>query len=60
MAKWGSWDIDNTILNAHEWLIINCVVNATGATPLTFYIFKGSRMWEDYIKLCRPRTCMAM
>jgi hypothetical protein len=25
----------------------------TRATLLAFYIFKGERMWEDYIKLCR-------
>jgi hypothetical protein len=39
---------------------MNYVVNATRATLSTFYIFKGSRMQENYIQDCRPRTCMAM
>ncbi len=60
MAKQGSQDVYITIPNSWEWLIVNYVVNAVGAPLLTFYIFKGLRMWEDYIKLCRPRTCMVM
>jgi hypothetical protein len=59
LATQGSRDVYNTILNSKEWLIVNCVVNATIAFP-TFYIFMGSRMQKDYIKLCRPGTCMAM
>jgi len=60
MAKQGSQDVYITIPNSWEWLIVNYVINVVGAALITFYIFKGSRMWEDYIKLCRPRTCMAM
>jgi hypothetical protein len=41
-------------------LTMNCVVNVARITLLSFYIFKVSRMWEDYIKLCKPKTCMAM
>jgi hypothetical protein len=53
-TKLGSRDVYNTITNSWEWLNVNYVVNAWGATFLTFYIFRGSRIWEDYIKLCRP------
>jgi hypothetical protein len=60
LARWGSWDVYNTILNSHEWLIVNFVVNATNVAFPTFYIFIGSRMQKDYIKLCRLKTCMTM
>jgi hypothetical protein len=36
------------------------LVNVVRATLPTFYIFKGSRMQEDYIQDCRLGTCMAM
>jgi len=32
---------------------------AQGVLPF-FYIFKGERLTNDYIKLCKPDTCMAM
>jgi hypothetical protein len=36
------------------------LVNIVGTTLPTFYIFKGSRMQEDYIRDYRLGTCMAM
>jgi hypothetical protein len=36
------------------------VVNAARTTLLGFYIFKGKRICEDYIQLCKLGTCMAM
>jgi hypothetical protein len=36
-----------------------CQCNKCNSSCLN-YIFKGARMQEDYIKLCRWRTCMAM
>jgi hypothetical protein len=51
---------DYIILKSWEWLIINFVVNAVGVALLDFYIFKGSTMQEEYIKLCTPGTCMAL
>jgi hypothetical protein len=56
----GLYDVYSTIPKSWEWLFVNCVVNATKATLFAFYIFRGSRMLEDYIKLCRLETCMAM
>jgi hypothetical protein len=39
---------------------MNCGVNVIGKFMLTFYIFKGERLQQDYIKDCKPGTCMAM
>jgi hypothetical protein len=36
------------------------VVNAIGTTLPRFYIFKGKRIHDDYIELCKLGTCMAM
>jgi hypothetical protein len=41
-------------------LTINYVVNAIRTTLLGFFIFKGKKIWNDYIQFCKPRTCMAM
>ncbi len=60
MARRGSWEVYNTIPKSWEWLTINYDVNVVGVVLLAFYIFKGSRMKKDYIKLCTPRSCMAM
>jgi len=38
----------------------NYLVNAIGGSLPMFYIFKGYRIKEDYIKHCRGGTCMAM
>lgn len=53
MASQGSKDVCNTIPKSREWLIIIFFVNVAGVALFAFYIFKGSRMQEDYIKLCR-------
>jgi hypothetical protein len=60
LARRGSWNVYNTILKSWEWLIVNCVINVARATLLAFYIFKGSRMQENYIWDCRPGICMVM
>jgi hypothetical protein len=60
LARRGSRNVYNTIPKSQKWLTINCVVNATFVTLITFYIFRGSRMQEDYIKLCKLGTYMAM
>ncbi len=36
------------------------LVNVTCGFLLRFYIFKGERLQDDYIRLCNPRTCMIM
>jgi hypothetical protein len=49
----------NITPKSKEWLTIICVVNATGIT-LPKYIFRKERICDDYIQLCKPKTCMAM
>jgi len=41
-------------------LIINYVVNAIGGSLPRFYIFRGYRIKENYIKHCKEGTCMVM
>jgi len=50
----------NIIQKSKEWLIVNCVVNATGTTLLGFYIFRREKIHDNYILFCKPRTYMAM
>jgi hypothetical protein len=40
--------------------MVNCVVNVIGDYLPSFYIFRGERIKDDYIKLCKASTCMAM
>jgi hypothetical protein len=60
LAKQGSQHMHNTIPKSKEWLIVNCVVNATRTSLLGFYIFRRERIHNDYIQLCIPNICMAM
>ncbi len=36
------------------------VINVTKGVLLGFYIFRGERLKDDYIRFCKPGTCMAM
>jgi hypothetical protein len=47
-------NIYNTIPKSKDWFIANCAVNVVGGFLLTFYIFKGERPQQDYIKDCKP------
>jgi hypothetical protein len=60
LARRGSNVIYITIPKSQKWLIVNCVVNDDGGILLGFYIFRGERLRDDYIRLCKPNTCMAM
>jgi hypothetical protein len=60
LARRGSNVIYNTIPKSREWLIVNCVINAVGGILLSFYIFKGERLRDDYKRLYKLGTCMAM
>jgi len=39
---------------------MNCDVNIDGGVLLAFYIFMGKRLFDNYIKNCKPRSYMAM
>ncbi len=36
------------------------MVNVVGTSLLGFYIFRGERLWDDYIQLYKAKTCMVM
>jgi hypothetical protein len=58
LTKRGSYQLYNTIPKSKEWLTINCVMNAVGGLIPIFYIFRGERIKDDYIKYCKFGTCM--
>jgi hypothetical protein len=60
LARRRSIAVYNIIPKSQEWLIVNCVVNVVGGVLFGFYIFKGERLKDDYIKLCKLGICMAM
>jgi hypothetical protein len=39
-----------------EWLTINYVVNVGKTTLSRFYIFRGERIHDDYVQLCKFET----
>jgi hypothetical protein len=50
----------STIPKSQEWLPINYVINIARLALPRFHIFRGKRLKDDYIKLCKSGTCMAM
>jgi hypothetical protein len=40
--------------------MVNCVVNVIGDCLPGFYMFRSERIRDDYIRLCKAGTCMAM
>lgn len=43
-----------------EWLTINFGINATRDVIPRSYNFRTKRLQDDYIKLCKPKTYMAI
>ncbi len=60
MARKTSNAIYNTIPKFWEWLIVNNEINAIEGVLRRFYIFRGEKLRDDYIKLCKPSICMAI
>jgi hypothetical protein len=50
----SSWRLGPKIVNYKL-----CNVVTKGVLP-RFYIFRSERQQDDYIKLCKPKICMAM
>jgi hypothetical protein len=50
----------NIIPKFWEWLTINNEINATKGVLLGFYIFRGEKLRDDYIRLSKLGICMAM
>jgi len=53
LARKGSNAIYSIIRKSRKWLIINYGVNVTRGVIPSFYIFRGERLKDDYIKLCK-------
>jgi hypothetical protein len=60
LARRKSNAVYNIIPKSWEWLTINYAINFVGGVLLGFYIFKGERLKDDYIKLYKPSTWMVM
>jgi hypothetical protein len=60
LAKKKSNVIYSTIPKYQEWLTVNCAINAIGGVLFSFYIFRGERLRDDYVRFCKPDICMAM
>ncbi len=58
LAQRWSNVVYNIITKSWEWLIINCVLNVTRFALLSFYIFMGEKLQDDYIKFCKLGICM--
>ena len=46
--------------NECEWLTVLTCINTTGHSIPGFYIFKGKRIRENYIRFCEDGASMAM
>jgi hypothetical protein len=46
----------NTIPKSKDWFIANCAINVVGGFLLAFYLFKGERLQQDYIKDCKSNN----
>jgi len=60
LARKISNAVYNIIPKSWEWLITNYEINVVGVVLPCFYIFKGERLKDDYIKLYKPNICMVM
>jgi hypothetical protein len=59
LAKHKSKDVNSSIFKSREWFIIDCAMTVVKEFLHAIYIFNYDCMSKDYIKLCRPRICMA-
>ncbi len=56
----GSNVIYSTIPKSRKWLTLNYVLNDAKGVLHGFYIFRGEKLRDDYIQLCKPNICMVM
>jgi hypothetical protein len=50
----------NIIIKSKEWLKMNYILIIVEKVLPTFYIFREEKLCDDFIKNCKPRTCMAV
>jgi hypothetical protein len=56
LAKHSSQQVYKTIPKSKERFIMNCGANIVKGFLPAFYIFKGGKLQQDYIKDCKPST----
>ena len=59
-TKKGTRSIHTLLPNEREWLIVLTCINAAGKHILGFYIFRGKRIRDNYIRFCKDGAAMAM
>ncbi|KAH9291752.1 hypothetical protein KI387_043059, partial [Taxus chinensis] len=59
LATKGCRNVPKIIPRSREWMTILCCVNAAGQCIPNFYLFKGQKVSQNYIKGCEPGACMA-
>ncbi|KAI5058360.1 hypothetical protein GOP47_0026530 [Adiantum capillus-veneris] len=60
LAKKGTKSVYGITCDSREWMTVLCCVNAAGHAIPSYYIFKGSRMSDNYIEDCEAGPAMAM
>jgi hypothetical protein len=60
LAKKGSHSIHIIIPKEQEWSFVFTCITSIGTSIPNFYIFKGKRMWKNYIQCCENGVTMTM
>ncbi|KAI5058629.1 hypothetical protein GOP47_0026799 [Adiantum capillus-veneris] len=60
LAKKGTKSLYGITCDSREWMTVLCCVSVDGHAIPSYYIFKGSRLKNNYIEDCEPWAAMAM
>jgi hypothetical protein len=60
LAKIGSRNVYQVVLDEREWLIVLTCINAAGESIPNFYIFRGKRFRRNYIQFYEQGATMVM
>jgi len=58
VAKKRSRNVNVLSCDSRKWLILLVCINAIGTFIPHYFIFKGTYLLQDYVKLCRPSAAM--
>ena len=56
----GTRAVHTLLSNEREWLTVLTCINAAGHHILGFYIFRGLKIRDNYIRVCKDGAAMAM
>ena len=60
LAKRGTRVVHTMALNERIWTSILVAINSTSETMPNYYVFKGKRPRQDYMRLCEDGACIGM